>query len=141
MVSGRGVSDQNIGFEGDAILPRCTCSLILESANNLEIETRHRGGNSRKVRTSALWNIGRAIEIQLSSTLELQRDSLVLEVVETPEIQLLALIFRLSRLGVKIAVMVACDDNLLSVRKRGQPVQLLLYLFNSTSVCQISRVN
>jgi hypothetical protein len=30
--------DQDIGFEGDAVLPRGICSLILESANSLGLD-------------------------------------------------------------------------------------------------------
>jgi hypothetical protein len=88
-----------------------------------------------------LRNIRRTIEIQLPPTLELQRDSFVLEVVKGPEIQLLAFIFCLPGLGIKVAVMIACDNDLLSVGKSGQPVKLLLYFFNSTGIRQVPGVN
>lgn len=97
--------------------------------------------NSRKVRSSTFRDSRSAIEIQLPTALEFQRDSFVLEVVKCPVIQLLAIVFRKSRLGVEVAVMVACDDNLLSMRQGRQPVKLLLYLFDIALVCQVSSMN
>jgi hypothetical protein len=102
---------------------------------------KHRAGSSRKIRPSTLRDSRSAIEIQFSTSFELQCNSFILEVVETPEIQLLAIVFYSPGFGIEITVMVACDDNLLPVRKRSQPVKLLLYLFDCAIVCQVSRMN
>ena len=75
--------------------------------------------NARKVRSSTFRNSRSAVEIQLSTTFELQRDSLVFKIVNIIELELLPIVFCKPGLGIKVAVMVSCDDNLLAVRKRG----------------------
>jgi hypothetical protein len=61
--------------------------------------------------------------------------------VQSPEVQFLAIILWKPGLGIKVAVVVACNNDLLAVRKRGEPVDLLLYLLNSTIVRQVSGMN
>lgn len=113
----------------------------IEICRHVRNRMKHRADNLRKIRSSTFRDSRSAIEIQLSTSFELQCDSFILEVVETPEIQLLAIVFCSPGFGIEITVMVACDNNLLPVRQRSQPVKLLLYLFDCAIVCQVSSVN
>lgn len=73
-------------------------------------------------------NTRASIEIQLPSSLELERHTLVHQIMHALEVQLFIAILLPSRLRVEIVIVVSRDDNLLSMRLRGDPVDLCLYI-------------
>jgi hypothetical protein len=84
--------------------------------------------------------VGSPVKGQLPSAFELQGYRFVLEVVYGLEVQLLPLVLWPPRFGVKIAVMIARDDDLLSVGQRSHPIDLGLDLLHRAGVRHVPRV-
>lgn len=95
----------------------------------------------RKVTTATLGNVWRAVNIELPSTLELQCDSFILQIVDALEVQLLPPVLRLPRLGIEITIMVPSNNNLLSVRQRSNPIQLRLYFLHGACIRKVTGVD
>jgi hypothetical protein len=79
VVFGRTMRDEDVGLWWNSVLPRRKIWLVLESTGMLGSGFECEAGSLRKIRATALRNVGRAKEVELSS-FELQCHSLVFEV-------------------------------------------------------------
>lgn len=82
-----------------------------------------------------------AIDLQMTTALELERDGITDEIADPLEIEALAAVFRQPGAGVEEAVVVAAYEDLVLMRLSGEPVELGLDVGDGTGVGEVAGVD